>query len=154
GRALAGSNEMATAVDSSVLRRAPDRLGSSVRRTATEESVKVKCFGCDAEIEAEDAEAAARALVAHGQARHKWSYAEAGIMNSARNYAEATVRLTGDPERLPEIADLTLHPVTEDRIEDWLRLFDHDAFAGNPDWASCYCLEPHLPPTPELPERT
>lgn len=31
--------------------------------------------------------------------------------------------------------------------------FDHEAFAGNPNWASCYCLEPHDPPKPELPER-
>jgi GNAT superfamily N-acetyltransferase len=46
-----------------------------------------------------------------------------------------------------------VHPVTEDRVDDWLRFFDHDAFAGNPDWASCYCLEPHVPATPEQPER-
>ena len=43
--------------------------------------------------------------------------------------------------------------MTKDRIDDWLRFFDHDAFAGNPDWASCYCLEPHVPATPEQPER-
>lgn len=30
--------------------------------------------------------------------------------------------------------------------------FDQDAFTGDPDWASCYCLEPHLPPTDESPE--
>jgi GNAT superfamily N-acetyltransferase len=70
-----------------------------------------------------------------------------------RNYAEATERLTGRTERLPEIADITVHPVTEDRIDDWLQFFDHDGFAGNPDWASCYCLEPHVPATPEHPER-
>jgi GNAT superfamily N-acetyltransferase len=38
-------------------------------------------------------------------------------------------------------------------VGDWLRLFDHDGFADNPDWASCYCLEPHVPATPDLPER-
>jgi GNAT superfamily N-acetyltransferase len=43
--------------------------------------------------------------------------------------------------------------MTRDRIDDWLRFFDHDGFAGNPDWASCYCLEPHEAPTPEQPER-
>ena len=43
--------------------------------------------------------------------------------------------------------------MTKDRIDDWLRFFDHDGFAGNPDWASCYCLEPHEPATPEQPER-
>jgi hypothetical protein len=75
-----------------------------------------------------------------------------GDRNYARNYAEATERLTGGTERLSEIG-VTVHPVTEDRVGDWLRFLDHDAFAGNPDWASCYCLEPHLPATPELPER-
>jgi len=118
------------------------------------EPVNIKCFDCDEQIEAEDAEAAVRAFVAHGQGRHAWSYPEKAIMNYARNYAEATVRLTGDTERLPEIADLSVHPVTEDRIDDWLRLFDHDAFVGNPDWASCYCLEPHLTAPPELPEHS
>jgi len=43
--------------------------------------------------------------------------------------------------------------VTEDRIGDWLRFFDHDGLAGNPDWAACYCLEPHVPAPPEQPER-
>ena len=54
---------------------------------------------------------------------------------------------------MASIAEITVHAVTEARIDDWLRLFDRDAFAGNPDWASCYCLEPHLPATPEEPER-
>ena len=36
---------------------------------------------------------------------------------------------------------------------DWLHFFDHDGFAGNPDWASCYCLDPHVPATPDQPER-
>jgi GNAT superfamily N-acetyltransferase len=115
--------------------------------------VKIRCFGCDAVIEAEDVEAVADAFVAHGQEAHTWAYPERAIRNYARNYAEATERLTGSTERLPEIGDVTVHPVTEDRIDDWLRFFDHDAFAGNPDWASCYCLEPHVPETPEEPER-
>ena len=37
-----------------------------------------------------------------------------------------------------------MHPVTEDRIEDWLSFFDHDGFVGFPAWAACYCTEPHL----------
>ena len=115
--------------------------------------MKVKCFGCAALIEADGSDAVARAFVAHGKERHAWSYPEEAIRNYARNYAEATERLTGDTERLSEIADVTVHPVSEDRVADWLRLFDHDAFAGNPDWASCYCLEPHLPAPPVLPER-
>ena len=116
--------------------------------------MKVKCFECAALIEADDADAVARAFVAHGQDRHVWSYPEEAIRNYARNYVEATERLTGGTERLSEIGDVTVHPVTEKRVDDWLRLFDHDAFAGNPDWASCYCFEPHVPATPEQPERT
>ena len=115
--------------------------------------MKVKCFGCDALIEADDSGAVADAFVAHGQERHTWSYPEEAIRNYARNYVEATERLTGGTERLSEIAAITVHPVTKERIDDWLKFFDHDGFAGNPDWASCYCLEPHVPTTPEQPER-
>jgi GNAT superfamily N-acetyltransferase len=104
-------------------------------------------------MEADDVDAVARAFVAHGRETHAWSYPEEAIRNYARNYAEATERLTGGTERLSEIGDVAVHPVTEDRVDDWLRFFDHDAFADNPDWASCYCLEPHLPATPEQPER-
>ncbi len=106
--------------------------------------MQVKCFGCASLIEAGDADAAADAFVAHGRAAHPWAYPEAALRNYARNYAEATERLTGDTTRLPEIAAITVHPATSDRVEDWLQLFDHDGFADNPDWASCYCLEPHV----------
>jgi GNAT superfamily N-acetyltransferase len=115
--------------------------------------VQVKCFECAALLEADDSEAVVHAFVAHGRERHTWLYPEDAIRKYARNYAEATERLTGGTERLPEIADVTVQPVTEDRVDDWLRFFDHDAFAGNPDWAACYCLEPHVPTTPEDPER-
>ena len=62
-------------------------------RGEEEESVKVKGFGCDALIEADDADAVADAFVAHGQESHTWSYPEEAIRNYARNYAEATERL-------------------------------------------------------------
>jgi len=116
--------------------------------------VKVKCFGCDAVVDADGADKVVDAFVVHGQKSHNWSYPEEAIRNYARNYAEAGERLTGGTERSSEIGDVTVHPVTEERVGDWLRFFDHDAFAGNPDWASCYCLEPHVPATPELPERS
>ena len=115
--------------------------------------MKAKCFECDALIEAEHADDVADAFVAHGQASHTWPYPEEAIRNYARNYAEAVERLTGDTERLSEIGDVTVHPVTGDRVDDWLRFFDHDAFADNPNWASCYCIEPHVPATPEQAER-
>src|SRR5689334_8204024 len=106
--------------------------------------MKVKCFECDTMIEAGDVVAVVDAFVAHGHESHAWAYPEQAIRNYAHNYVEATERLTGRTERLPEIGDVAVHPVT-DRVDDWLRLFDHDAFADNPDWASCYCLAPHVP---------
>jgi GNAT superfamily N-acetyltransferase len=114
--------------------------------------LKVKCFACAVLVEAGDADALADAFVAHGRESHTWSYPESAIRNYACNYGEATERLTGATERLPTIAAITVHPVTEDRIDDWLRFFDHDGFAGNPDWASCYCLEPHVSAPPDQPE--
>lgn len=109
----------------------------------------VKCFGCDAVIEGGDVDFVADAFVVHGRESHTWAYPEEAIRNYARNFAEAAERLTGSTERLSEIGDVLVHPVTETRIDDWLRFFDHDGFAGNPDWASCYCLEPHASTAPE-----
>jgi hypothetical protein len=115
--------------------------------------VKVKCFECAALLEADDVDAIVEVFVVHGHEQHTWSYPAEAVRNYARNYAEAVGRVTGDTARLPEIGDVTAHPMTEDRVADWLRLFDHDRFADNSDWASCYCLEPHVPATPDLPER-
>jgi predicted small metal-binding protein len=122
-----------------------------VRKDLREEetSVKVKCFGCAAVIAADSADDVVDAFVVHGRERHTWAYPEEAIRSYARNYAEASERLTGGTERLSEIGEVTVHPVSEARVRDWFRFFDHDAFSGNPDWASCYCLEPHVPATPE-----
>lgn len=105
----------------------------------------MECFAGDARIEADDADTIAERFVQHASDQHDWSYPVESLRNYARNYAEANERLTGSTERLAEISEVTVRQVTEDRIDDWLDFFDHDGFAGNPDWASCYCLEPHLP---------
>jgi len=115
--------------------------------------VSMRCFECDAVIESDDSEHIADRFVAHAAQNHEWSYPEEALRTHARNYVEATGRLTGATERLVEIGEVVVHPVTEDRIDDWLDFFDHDGFADNPDWASCYCLEPHEPETPDAPER-
>jgi GNAT superfamily N-acetyltransferase len=115
--------------------------------------MKVKCFDCAESVMAADLNAVVDAFVAHGREKHTWSYPEQSVRNYALNYAEAVARLTGGTQRLSEIAEVTVRPVTEDRVKDWLRFFDHDGFADNPDWASCYCLVPHVPATPEQPER-
>jgi GNAT superfamily N-acetyltransferase len=115
--------------------------------------MQIRCFECDAPIEAASADLVVDAFVAHAREQHTWSYPEEALRNYARNFAEAIERQTGSTERLPEIGAVVVHPVTEDRIDDWLRFFDHEAFADNPDWGSCYCLEPHQPTGPEQPER-
>jgi GNAT superfamily N-acetyltransferase len=62
---------------------------------------------------------------------------------AVRNYFEAEARMTGGAERLDEIGEVEIHPVTEDRIDDWLAFFDADAMVDVPQNAACYCLEPH-----------
>lgn len=113
----------------------------------------MECFAGDARVEGETIETVAERFVAHARESHDWPYPEEALRTYAVNYAEANARLTGDTERLDSIGEIVAHPVTEDRIDDWLGFFDHDAFAGNPGWASCYCLEPHLPTSDEEPER-
>lgn len=115
--------------------------------------MKVKCFGCDTILEAGDAAGAADAFVAHAAAKHTWTYPEDAIRTYAANYAEAGERISSDTERRAGIGDVAVFEISADRVGDWLSFFDCPAFAGNPGWASCYCLEPNLPTTPENPER-
>jgi GNAT superfamily N-acetyltransferase len=98
------------------------------------------CFECGATIEAGDLPELGHRFLAHARGSHDWPYPDQAV----RNYAEATQRLTGPAERLAELGELTIHPVTEDRLDDWVAFFDHQAFVGRPEWAACYCLEPHV----------
>jgi GNAT superfamily N-acetyltransferase len=34
---------------------------------------------------------------------------------------------------------IEIRPLAPERLDDFLAYFDHDAFADNPRWASCYC---------------
>ena len=97
---------------------------------------------CGATLEGEDEAAFSDRFLAHARAEHPdWAqFPDVGV----RNYGEALLRLDGPSERLEEIGAVEIHPVTEDRIEDWTTFFDHDGFVGRPEWASCYCTEPHL----------
>jgi GNAT superfamily N-acetyltransferase len=111
------------------------------------------CFACDARIEGPDLASVADAFVAHGREVHAWNYPERAVRNYACNYAEANERLSTDTRRRDEIGAITIRPVTPENLAEWQRFFDHDGFAGNPDWASCYCLEHHVEAPPEEPER-
>jgi len=96
---------------------------------------------CGRTIEAPDLDALSDTFLVHVREVHTdWPYPDRAV----RNYAEATQRLTGGSERLDEVGEVEIHPVTEDRLEDWARFFDHDGFVGSPEWAACYCTEPHL----------
>lgn len=103
---------------------------------------ELRCDGCTTLVTAPDLEAFSDAYLAHVRTVHpEWPFPDLAI----RNTAEATQRLTGPTERLESIGPVTVEAVTADRIEDWLAFFDHDAFAGNPVDAVCYCAGPHLP---------
>lgn len=101
------------------------------------------CFdeACGQTIAAGDEEEFEERFLAHIRAVHpELPFPD----NAVRNYAAATQRLSNETDRRDEIGPVEVHPVTEGRIDDWLELFDHTGFAGNPPWASCYCTEPHL----------
>jgi GNAT superfamily N-acetyltransferase len=100
----------------------------------------MECFVCGTTIEGDGLEALGQAFLTHVRAEHDLPYDDMAI----RNYAEACQRLTGSADRLDQIPGVEVVPVTEDRVDDWLQLFDHDGFVGKPEWAACYCLEPHL----------
>lgn len=98
------------------------------------------CFECGAEINGQDPDDLGEQFLAHARADHAWPFPDQGV----RNYAAATQRLTGPSERLPAIGEVAIHPIDDSRLDDWARFFDHDAFVGKPEWAACYCLEPHV----------
>jgi GNAT superfamily N-acetyltransferase len=98
------------------------------------------CDLCGTELSAVDLPAYADAFLAHVRAEHgDLPFPDAAV----RNYAEGLVRMTGPSERLDEIGTVEVHHVTEDRIDDFLDLFDHRVAVGTPQNAGCYCLEPH-----------
>lgn len=101
--------------------------------------MRTGCIVCDHIVEADELEALGDAFLAHVRAEHDLPYPDQAV----RNYAEATQRLTGSAVRRDRIGTVEVRPVTSDRIDDWLELFDHRGFVGKPEWAACYCLEPH-----------
>jgi GNAT superfamily N-acetyltransferase len=99
------------------------------------------CDMCGAPLEAADLDAYGDVFLAHVRADHAdLPYPDVAI----RNYGAGLARMTGSTERLPAVGEVEIHPVTEDRIDDWLDLFDHRVFAGFPQWSACYCTEPHF----------
>ena len=109
------------------------------------------CFVCGTAIEGDDVEAYGAAGFAHVRAEHPDEVSQFPDM-AVSNYFEGEARMTGGAGRLGEIGEVEIHPVTEDRLDDWLDFFDHDAMVGVPQNSACYCLEPHeLAPREPLP---
>jgi ribosomal protein S18 acetylase RimI-like enzyme len=99
-----------------------------------------RCDACGVVVEGADLQAFSDAYVEHAHRDHPdWPYPDQAI----RNVAEATQRLTGPTVRLDEIGKTEIRPVSPSRIDDWRDFFDHDAYAGNPVDAACYCSGPH-----------
>jgi uncharacterized protein YndB with AHSA1/START domain/GNAT superfamily N-acetyltransferase len=57
-----------------------------------------------------------------------------GLRNQVDPDAAAALR------RLDEIGEVTVRPLTPERRDDFLDLFDNRAFADNPSWRGCYCF--------------
>lgn len=95
---------------------------------------------CGAALEAETITAFGEAFLAHCHANH----ADLPYPDDAKRVVgESVARMTGSAERLDAIGAVAVHPVTEDRIDDWLDLFDQRVHVTAPHNGLCYCLEPH-----------
>jgi GNAT superfamily N-acetyltransferase len=107
-------------------------------------TIETAC-SCKEPLRAESEDAFPDAFLAHVRAEHPdWPYEDLGV----RIVGEAMLRLTGGTERLDDIGGLAVHPVTADRLDDWLEYFDHHAFVDKPWVAHCYCIEQHAPLAP------
>jgi GNAT superfamily N-acetyltransferase len=97
---------------------------------------------CGLVMEADDFDALGAVAIAHFAEAH----ADLGLTaTQVANYVNALPRLTGGTERL-EVIDgvVKVEPVATERLGDILAFFDHDAFADNAGWASCYCMAHHV----------
>jgi GNAT superfamily N-acetyltransferase len=96
---------------------------------------------CEAVLTGEDLDA----LVADGVEHYGSVHPELGLNEtSIRNYFEAEARLDGPTGRLDEIGEITIRRIEPALKEDVIEFFDRRAFAGNPQWAMCYCMFHHV----------
>jgi GNAT superfamily N-acetyltransferase len=91
---------------------------------------------CTQRVEGADEEALFQALRVHSDEAHGDITLSDGNL---RDYIAASLRATGGAARLEHIGTPEIHALTPERLDDFLRFFDNDAFADNPAWASCYC---------------
>ncbi|HEX4492388.1 MAG TPA: GNAT family N-acetyltransferase [Acidimicrobiia bacterium] len=95
---------------------------------------------CGTTVEGADREALAAAMVEHcGIAHPEWGLST----QAALNFLDAFDRLTGPTARLDTVGPIEVRPAAS-CVADVVSFFDHDAFADNPGWASCYCRCHHV----------
>ena len=95
------------------------------------------CTACGWMFSGKDRDGLAAAGAAHFEEAHpQWGLTKTAVAN----WLDAKDRLSGQTERLDVVDKIEVHQVTPDRVEDVLSFFDHDGYAGNPEWASCYCV--------------
>jgi len=100
------------------------------------------CEECQVELAAEDFDDHVTLVHAHFTEAHpQYRLTERQVSN----YLERMGMLSPDTERVDEIGVVEIVPLTPDRVDDVMMFFDRDAFAGNPAWASCYCMAHHVP---------
>jgi uncharacterized protein YndB with AHSA1/START domain/GNAT superfamily N-acetyltransferase len=46
--------------------------------------------------------------------------------------------------RVERVDSIVVRELTPNLVDDFLAFFDRDAFADNPGWSSCYCMEKHV----------
>ena len=113
---------------------------------------ETKCF-CEATFAGVDVDAQVADALAHFADVHS----DMGLgETSIRNYIESDHRIDGPVDRLEEIGEIVVKPVSSETREDILEFFDRRAFADNPGWGMCYCMYHHIGggPDGEWPNRT
>ncbi|MDQ1374090.1 MAG: hypothetical protein QOJ09_1428, partial [Actinomycetota bacterium] len=106
------------------------------------------CDECKVELAADDFDVHVTMVLDHFTEAHpQYGLTERQVAN----YLERMPMLSPVIERREAIGDVTVLPLSPDHVDDVLAFFDRDAFAGNPAWASCYCMA-HLVPGGEAGE--
>jgi len=94
------------------------------------------CF-CTAAMTSPDLETLVPLVLDHFDVKHP----ELGLNErKVRNYLESEARSTGPVQRLENIGEIEIRPITTDSTDDVARFFDTDAFPDNAAWGSCYCM--------------
>ena len=106
---------------------------------------ETSCF-CGEPLAGADVDSQVAVAVAH------FADAHSGMAlgeTSIRNYIESDHRIDGPVDRLDQIGEVAIEPISSQTRDDILEFFDRRAFADNPAWGMCYCMYHHIGGGPE-----